>query len=198
MIVVDVETTGLDARKHAIVSIGAIDLNNPSHQFYAECQVWPGAEITDGALKVNGFTREEVTHPARKRPEDVLNDFLQWAQQCRNRTLGGMNVWFDTGFLKAACERYGVPWIFGYKYVDLYSLCFGHHVTRIPPLLKDGLADLNTNVILKYVGLPEEPKPHNGLTGAKMEAEAFSRLFYGKNLLPEYTQFSIPEYIAST
>jgi hypothetical protein len=43
--------------------------------------------------------------------------------------------------------------------------------------------------------LPPEPYPHNGLRGAKIEAEALSRLIYGKNLLEEYKEFKIPQYL---
>ena len=45
MIVVDVETTGVDARKNSIVSIGAVDFENQKNQFYGECKIWEGAEI---------------------------------------------------------------------------------------------------------------------------------------------------------
>jgi DNA polymerase III epsilon subunit-like protein len=34
MIIVDVETSGLDINNHQILSIGAIDLENPERQFY--------------------------------------------------------------------------------------------------------------------------------------------------------------------
>ena len=34
MIIVDVETTGIDPEKHSIVSIGAVDFSNPSNEFY--------------------------------------------------------------------------------------------------------------------------------------------------------------------
>ena len=37
---------------------------------------------------------------------------------------------------------------------------------------QNGRADLS-DTILKYVGLPEEPKPHHGLNGAKYEAGHF-------------------------
>jgi hypothetical protein len=38
-----------------------------------------------------------------------------------------------------------------------------------------------------------EPRPHNALNWAKYEAEAFSRYFYGKKLLPEFEKYDIPE-----
>ena len=41
-------------------------------------------------------------------------------------------------------------------------------------------------------GIPEEPQPHNALTGAKSHAEVISRLLYDKKLLPEFELFAIP------
>jgi hypothetical protein len=51
---------------------------------------------------------------------------------------------------------------------------------------------LNLDAILNYCGIPEEPKPHNALTGAKSHAEVIARLLYGKKLLPEFEKFEIP------
>ncbi len=61
--------------------------------------------------------------------------------------------------------------------------------------LKNKRTDVKLDTILVYAGLPEETKPHNALTGAKMEAEAFSRLLFGKNLLQEFAHYSIPEFL---
>ena len=51
---------------------------------------------------------------------------------------------------------------------------------------------LNLDAILTYCGIPEEPKPHNALTGAMCHAEVASRLLFGKKLLPEFEQYEIP------
>ena len=56
MIVVDVETSGLDDEKNSLLSIGAVDFYNPKNQFYGECRVREGAEVNPEALEVNGFT----------------------------------------------------------------------------------------------------------------------------------------------
>jgi hypothetical protein len=61
----------------------------------------------------------------------------------------------------------------------------------LPVPHKNDRSDLSLDTILKYVGLPEEPKPHIGLNGAKYEAECFSRLLYGKNLLPEFAKYPV-------
>jgi hypothetical protein len=51
---------------------------------------------------------------------------------------------------------------------------------------------LDLDAILVYCGIPEEPTPHNALTGAMSHAEVASRLLYDKKLLPEFDQFDIP------
>lgn len=47
---------------------------------------------------------------------------------------------------------------------------------------------------MKYVGLPSEPKPHTGINGATYEAEAFSRLIFGKLLFNDFKVFNIPNH----
>ena len=53
-------------------------------------------------------------------------------------------------------------------------------------------SSLNLDAILLYCGIPEEPTPHNALTGAKSHAEVISRLLYDKKLLPEFERYAIP------
>jgi hypothetical protein len=51
---------------------------------------------------------------------------------------------------------------------------------------------IRLNAILLYCGIPEEPPPHNALTGAMSHAEVISRLLWGKKLLPQFEKFDIP------
>jgi DNA polymerase III epsilon subunit-like protein len=61
MIVVDVEASGTNYEKHSIVSLGAVDFDNPENRFYGECHIWDGAHIMEEALEVCGFTETEIT-----------------------------------------------------------------------------------------------------------------------------------------
>ncbi len=85
--------------------------------------------------------------------------------------------------------------LFKKRSVDLHSVCYTHMLVRGRNPAKEGTSIVSLDKVLEYVGLQPEPKPHNALTGAKLEAEAFSRLIYGRQLLPEYAEFKIPEYI---
>ncbi|MBI2610433.1 3'-5' exonuclease [Candidatus Kaiserbacteria bacterium] len=196
MLVVDVEASGTEAHKHSIVSVGALDFENPQSRFYEECRVWDGAHIMDEALAICGFTREQITDPKKQSESDLIHGFLRWAENVSERTLAAQNVSFDRDFLKAAAERAGhTDWPFSYRTVDIHSLAYMHMVTHglRPPIDREKRhSSLDLDQVLVYCGIPTEPMPHNALTGALSHAEVISRLLYGRKLLPEFTQFPIP------
>ncbi len=196
MLVIDVEASGTEAHKHSIVSLGALDLFNPSNRFYEECRVWDGAHIMDEALKVNGFTKEQITDVNKQGEADLVHRFLEWSKDLKDRTLAGQNVSFDRDFVKYACQRAGhTDWPFAYRTIDTHTLCWAHMVGRgiQPPIdPKHRRSALNLDAVLNYCGIPEEPDPHNALTGALSHAEVISRLLYDRKLLPEFDQFEIP------
>lgn len=194
MLVVDVEASGTEPWKHSIVSIGALDFANPTNRFYGECRVWDGAHIMDEALEVNGFTKEQITDPKKESEADLTHAFIQWSDGLAERTFAGQNVSFDRDFVKYAAERAGhTDWPFAHRTIDTHTLCYMHMINRgIQPPVSHRRSALNLDAVLNYCGIPEEPNPHNALTGALSHAEVISRLLYGRKLLPEFTQFEIP------
>jgi DNA polymerase III epsilon subunit-like protein len=199
MIVIDIEASGTNHTKHSIVSLGALDYDNPDNRLYLECRVWDGAHIDPQALEVNGFSEAEVTDDAKMTEAELIRNFNDWADAIPDQTFIGQNVSFDRDAVKAACERAGYEYPYAHRTIDTHSLAFMHFVThgREVPIDKRHSA-LNLDVITKYVGIPEEPEPHNALTGALVHAEIFSRLLYGKKLLPEFDAYDIPEGLAHT
>jgi len=196
MIVVDVETTGTDPRRHSIVSIGAVDFEQPDRTFYRECRMFEGAEVEAAALAVNGFTLSQITDVTKPSLEQAIGEFIAWCRGVAERTLGGHNTSFDRDFLQASADRYNLAWRFGNRVLDLHSFTWMHMTRRgdTPPT-RGGRSGISFDDVAVYTGLPEEPEPHNGLVGAKMEAESFSRLTKGKVLLPEFAQFPLPAHI---
>jgi DNA polymerase III epsilon subunit-like protein len=194
MIVLDVEASGLEAHKHSIVSVGALDFDNPTNRFYMECRVWDGAHIMDEALAVNGFTREELMDPAKPSEADLTHAFKQWAEGVNERTFAGQNVSFDRDFLRYAAERAGhTNWPFAHRTLDTHTMAYMHIINRgMQPPTANHRSALNLDAVLNYCGIPEEPSPHNALTGALCHAEVVARLLYGRKLLPEFQQYEIP------
>jgi DNA polymerase-3 subunit epsilon len=197
MISLDVESSGLDPRTCSIVSLGALDTDDPNNQFYDECRVWEGAEINDQALEVNGFSREELGPQSQKKSEaELIRDFVAWAtDRPQNRTLLAQNVPFDLGFVQQACKRAGIESPFAHRALDLHTLCWMHMTmtgTQPPVDIEKHRTAINLTAVLAYCGLPEEPAPHNALTGALCHAEAFARMAYNQKLLPDFSTFEIP------
>lgn len=194
MIAVDVEGSGTEAHIHSVLSVGAVDLEDPSRTFYGECRAWDGAKIEEEALAVNGFSMAEATDTNKQSEAELVHAFIAWAMETKDHTFAGQNVSYDRDFLKYAAKRAGhTDWPFAHRTIDTHSLAWMHMVNRglTPPIEKNRSA-LNLDAILVYCGIPEEPEPHNALTGAKSHAEVISRLLNTKKLLPDFTQYDIP------
>jgi len=194
MIVLDVETSGTEPHAHSILSLGALDLDESENQFYDECRAWEGASIEGEALAINGFTKEEATDVAKKTEADLVRAFIAWAtDRPKDRTLAGQNPSFDRDFVKAACKRAGIEFPFAHRTIDTHTLAWLHMTQRgiAPPLEKHHSA-LDLDFALRYCGMPEEPSPHNALTGAFSHAEVIARIAYNKKLLPEFSAYDIP------
>lgn len=195
MIIVDVEASGVVYHKHSIISIGAIEYENPTNRFYGECRIWDGAHIMEDATAVHGMSDASITDPNKQTEEELVRAFLEWSQHMGDRTLTGQNISFDRDMIKAGCERAGIPWDMAYRTIDTHTLCWMHMVKRglTPPVDEQHRRSaLNLDAVLNYCGIPSEPEPHNALTGAMCHAEVTSRLLHDRMLLPEFSEFPIP------
>ena len=100
---------------------------------------------------------------------------------------------FDRDFLQASAMRAHLDWPFAHRSIDTHTLAYMHIVKRgLTPPSKKHHSALNLDAILKYVGVPEEPKPHNAMTGALSHAEVISRLLYDRPLLDEFKNYPMP------
>src|SRR4029077_4815459 len=124
----------------------------------------------DEALLLNGFSREQIIDQKKQSEADLVHRFLHWRESVEERTLAAQNVSFDRDFLKYAAERAGhTEWPFAYRTIDTHTLCYMHiieHGIHPPVDAVHRRSALNLDAVMNYCGIPEEPKPHNALTGA--------------------------------
>ena len=196
MIVVDVETTDVSPYKGGILSLGAVEFEQPSNNFYSECRVDANTFVNPYSLQVNGFSSKDITDPVKPTQTELINKFYQWTKGVRDATLGGHNTAFDLGFLRAAFKKAGYErFPLSMFFVDMHNIVYAHMLKHLKevPVNKYGSFSIKADEVYKYVGLPPEPKPHRGLTGATMEAEAMGRLIYGKSIIKEFAQYPMPE-----
>lgn len=116
-VVVDLETGGFDAQKHALLELAAVVLDMDDkgqlykkHTIHSHIQPFDGAQIDPEALKVNGI---QPNHPLRiAQTEDKALEALFSALRkhlkdadCSRAIMVAHNAMFDLGFLQAAVAR---------------------------------------------------------------------------------------------
>lgn len=189
MIVVDIESTGLDPDRCSILSIWAINFNYPEKKFYQECKIFENALVEEKALEVNWFTYEQITNENKKSEPQLISDFVNRLTQFEDKTIAWQHpMALDIPIIKAACKRAGINYELSQRTVDLHSIAYSHFISwqKGIPLDENWTSNIKLDYIASYLGIWEEPKPHNALNWAKYEAECFARLLYWKNLLEEF------------
>ncbi len=197
MIIVDIETTGLDPEQNGLLSIGAVDFIHPTVTFYGECRIREGERVEEEALRINGFSVDEIKDKDKQSTRDLLISFSEWLERRPIKMLGGLHIAaFDTPFLNKKALQTGVRLRLHRRSIDLHSIAYAkmQELGKIVPMT-DGWSVMDTEFIFPFVGLPKEPKPHNALTGAKWESEAMSRLIRGESLLKQFSRFPVPPYL---
>ncbi|KKM45930.1 hypothetical protein LCGC14_1560170 [marine sediment metagenome] len=166
MIVVDVETGGLDPQNNPLLSIGAVDYDNSDREYYGKIAPYLDLEITKEALGVNGINVEEWKE--NNLLKETIQEFSDWVGvNKKNIILAGHNPRFDLDFLKVNFKRVDISFPFTYRTVDLHTLAYSKF---------GGKEKLTSDRIYELLGMEIEPRPHNALTGAKYETKAFSLL----------------------
>jgi DNA polymerase III epsilon subunit-like protein len=194
MIVLDIETTGLDPELHGLISIGALDMFHPKEQFYGECRIREGEKIDSQALEVNGFTYDEARDKDKQSTRDLLIAFDEWLKSRDIKMIGGLHIAaFDVPFLNKKALQSGVRMRLHRRSIDLHSIAYARmqELGKVVPMT-DGWSVMDIDFIPPFCGLPKEPKPHNALNGVKWEAESMYRLMYGKGLLREFSRYPVP------
>ena len=103
----DLETTGLSSRNDRIIEIGAVLMQNGQELDRFQSFVDPGVKLQKETVDLTGIT-DSMLRGAPKL-EEVFPKFLEFVG---DRVLVAHNADFDTGFIRAACEKLGYPYRF--------------------------------------------------------------------------------------
>ena len=132
-IVFDLETTGLSPLTCKITEIGAVKVKNGEILETFQTFVNPGEHIPEEITDLTGITDEMVKGAPSQ--EEAVKEFLAFAG---DRLLIAHNAAFDTGFIRTACDKYGLD--FSNVYLDTVAL--SRHVN---PELKKHKLDVLAN-----------------------------------------------------
>jgi len=196
MIILDIETSGLNSQKNGIWQIGAIELENPENQFFEEARIDNEDTIQQGALEITNTTEQQLRNPNKQSQKQLLINFFTWINTINIKIPVCQNPTFDLSFIKTKAKKYNLTYPFHHRSFDLHSIAQTiQFKTKQKFLIFDNKSDMGLSNILGFVGMFDNRQAHNALEDAKLTAECFSRLIYNKNLLKEYSQFSIPNYL---
>lgn len=200
-IVLDIETSGIDKLKCGIWQIGAYDLNT-GEEFLQEARIDEDDKIINEpdvkkpVLEVIGKTEEELRDNKKQSQKDMTKKFFSWMEKRKLKNFLCQNPQFDVAFLEIKARKYGLKKTFHYRSFDMHSIAQTKYIelnNRF--LIEEDRSGMGLTNILAFCGIKDERKAHNALEDAKLTAECFSRLIYGKNLLPEYSKIPVPKVL---
>jgi len=133
---------------------------------------------------------------------------MNWVEGRKMKNLLCHHPQFDYSGIEIKRNKYGLKKTISYKAFDLHSIAqvkFFELNNKFLIDSKENKSEMGLHQVLELCGLPDkriivgvneiiqEGEPHNALEDAKMEAECFNRLMFGKNLFPEFSKFEVPQ-----
>lgn len=116
-VVIDVETTGLSPDADQIIEIGAIQVKDRQVEATLQSLVKISGSIPHGVVELTGIT-DDMLQADGGELREVLSAFLHFVG---DQPVVAHNGDFDFRFIRAACERLGLP-LFGNRFEDTLSL----------------------------------------------------------------------------
>ena len=111
----DLETTGLSSQKDEIIEIGAVRMQGGKELERFQTFVNPRRRLEQKIVELTGITDAMLADAPSI--ETVLPEFLEFVG---DRVLVAHNADFDTGFIREACRKRGLP--YGFTSVDTLIL----------------------------------------------------------------------------
>ena len=135
----DLETTGLSSRNDRIIEIGAVILKQGVEIDRFQTFVDPERVLDQKIVELTGITQEMLQ--GAPKIQEVLPKFLDFIG---GRVLVAHNSDFDTGFIRAECERQGLP----YHYTAVDTLILSQN-------LLSHLNKFKLNIVSEALSLPD-------------------------------------------
>jgi len=214
MIILDAEMSGTMPEKHGLWQIAALDSENPLNSFFEESRIDEDEVCDSQALKVIGKTEQELRDITKQSTKEMLQHFFEWAKSVKTKICISQNIWFDMQFIAIKSRKNNVEVTTPYRTIDLHAVAslkyYQIHSQFLLSADKQksnmdftnvlklcGMKDPRISIDMKTNKVLQEGTPHNALEDAKMTAECFSRIVYGKELLKEFNSQPIPDCLKS-
>lgn len=173
---IDTETTGVDPDRHGIIQIAGFIIRDGREveRFDFMARPFPGQEIDESALRVNGYTREEIA--ALPDPSIAFGSLYEiLTLRDEKPALVGWNVRFDYDFLCEFFRRNGNDCFYKLVYFPPIDVAVLAHFA----LMKERKAFPNFKLatVARYLGIDfDETKLHDALEDITLTREVMLRV----------------------
>jgi ribonuclease T len=166
---VDVEAAGPLPSTYSMLSLGAVDVDDPKSTFYIELKPINDASVS-GAMKVVGRTLQDFAEAGRD-PKEAMAAFRDWIASVAKHArpvFVGFNATFDWAFVNFYFHHYLGENPFGIGGIDIKSYYMG--------LSGVTWEDTRSSRIAKEYKDASQRHTHNALDDAIEQAELFRRM----------------------
>ncbi len=157
IVAIDLETTGLDPRRDAIIEIGAVRFNEDGIQQEWSTFVNPGRPIPSFITQLTGIHNEDVINAP-----SIRSAAAELAVFCEESPILGQNISFDLGFIR----QYGV--LMDNPVLDTFELAS----ILLPTARRYNLGALGVEL-----GIPIDEDLHRALNDARLTSQVYQELF---------------------
>lgn len=176
ILLVDLETTGLDASKHEIIQLAAILLDRKTlkekkvFNVYVKPQKWKTR--SKEAMAVNGIVWEQLSDaPTLKEALTMFAKAFDPASVLLSHYGGPV----DTDFLRAAYKTLKKPFPFDHHYFNVWGVFFAYLAKKNMLTNTKRFAGFTLDDIMKKFKVTADGR-HDGLVDCRVEAEILRRV----------------------
>lgn len=179
---IDVETTGLDPKKHSIVQCsGIIEIDDAEKERFDLCmRPRAGTEIDPKALKVIGNTEDQLNDYPGSVPQYValcrtLGKYIKKFKREDKFFFAGYNAHFDMGFMRAWWEAVGDVYFGSWFYfppLDIMTIAANEMMD-----VRAEMKDFKLHTVCERLGLAwDEESAHDAMYDVEKTMELHERL----------------------
>lgn len=176
----DFETTGIDEKKHEIIELGllVVDQNTLKVLDEFEAKIKPEhiETASEVALKINGYNEEDW-----RNAQDLKDVMVAYSERTEGTMLASWNYFFEAKFLYAACrktsQKLGLGMDYHMKGIESIASDLLRNAVRLRPNDEEEMLQReNMKFVAEFLGTGTEPEVHRALEGAKCAYRIYKRI----------------------
>jgi len=176
LLLIDLETTGLDSERHEIIQLAAILLDKKTllekeaFSTFVRPKKWQTRDRE--SMKINNISHSQVKEaPVLKEVVEEFSDLFDPSTLILSFYGGPV----DMDFLRKAYKSVGIKWLFDYHFFNLWAVFFAHLAKKDKLKNSKKFAGFSLDDFMKEFKLKSKNR-HDALEDCRIEAEVLRKI----------------------